>query len=158
MMAQVYEVAHQIRELLNSGALRERDQLPPVLDLAREYGCPPTVVVRALGILKGERRLYAVRGRGHYVMDEETRTKLYEIRMMETMTGELIRLVADGTMEPGFRLAPLAQLALNYGVPYRTAAGIIRGLAIRGILAAGPGDFRVAPNGPRIARGALGAP
>ena len=63
-----HQVYLDLRSMLDSGAWREGDRLPPERELATRYGCSLITVRHALGELAREGRIERTRGRGTHVL------------------------------------------------------------------------------------------
>ena len=63
-----HQVYLDLRALLDAGAWREGDRLPPERELATRYGCSLITVRHALGELAREGRIERTRGRGTHVL------------------------------------------------------------------------------------------
>lgn len=60
-------IAQQIRSMIEDGALRPGDRLPPLKNLAEEFGCSRATVREALGALRGQGLVEFRHGDGTYV-------------------------------------------------------------------------------------------
>ena len=63
-----HQVYLDLRSMLDAGAWREGDRLPPERELATRYGCSLITVRHALGELAREGRIERTRGRGTFVL------------------------------------------------------------------------------------------
>ena len=63
-----HQVYLDLRSMLDAGAWRPGDRLPPERELAARYGCSVITVRHALGELAREERIERTRGRGTYVL------------------------------------------------------------------------------------------
>ena len=63
-----HQVYLDLRSMLDAGAWREGDRLPPERELAARYGCSLITVRHALGELAREGRIERTRGRGTHVL------------------------------------------------------------------------------------------
>jgi GntR family transcriptional regulator len=63
-----HQVYVDLRSMLDAGAWREGDRLPPERELASRYGCSLITVRHALGELAREGRIERTRGRGTHVL------------------------------------------------------------------------------------------
>jgi len=63
-----HQVYLDLRSMLDAGAWREGDRLPPERELASRYGCSLITVRHALGELAREGRIERTRGRGTHVL------------------------------------------------------------------------------------------
>jgi len=63
-----HQVYLDLRSMLDGGAWREGDRLPPERELAARYGCSLITVRHALGELAREGRIERTRGRGTHVL------------------------------------------------------------------------------------------
>ncbi|MCL6631352.1 MAG: FadR family transcriptional regulator [Alicyclobacillus herbarius] len=62
-----YRIAQQIRGMIEEGVLRPGDRLPPLAELAEQFGCSRATVREALGALRGQGLVEFRHGNGTYV-------------------------------------------------------------------------------------------
>lgn len=92
----IYEqVRDNLRRLMVSGAIQEREKLPSVRSLASNLAINPNTIQRAYESLEAEGYVYSIPGKGSFAaprtgVDEERRDRL--LGQFDSLTAELLYL------------------------------------------------------------------
>jgi GntR family transcriptional regulator len=115
-----HQVYLDLRSMLDAGAWREGDRLPPERELAARYGCSLITVRHALGELAREGRIERTRGRGTHVLrqriDHDFAGTLSFAEQMERHGLNAQTRVVSARLEPAGE-AVAAALELSLGRP-----------------------------------------
>jgi GntR family transcriptional regulator len=99
------QVADRLRERLDSGELRLGDRFPSETELIDEFGVSRSTVRDGLKVLINEGRAEALRGKGVFVREPVTRTKLIfrdPVSVLAASVGGRRRAMKDDAHDQGF--------------------------------------------------------
>ncbi|MER6131893.1 GntR family transcriptional regulator [Streptomyces sp. NPDC001815] len=131
------EIETIVRQRLADGTYATRTWLPPVRDLAREFGTSATTVSRALAPLQREKLLGSQSGtQGLYVIDPTGPTAVVAkpARHVARLEAEMRRRLREHVYPPSSRLPATYQLAAEFGVTPRVMAQVFQPLRAEGLI------------------------
>ena len=100
------QLMEQIKHAVETGAIREGEQLPTIRKVAEELAMNPNTVARSYRELEREGVIEVRHGSGAYVVDQATSSKAAAIRRSgEALRHAIEKSVALGLSEPELRRA-----------------------------------------------------
>ena len=96
------QIAHQVLELIDSGALSPGDQLPTTRDLAVRLGVNFNTVARAYRMLDQGEIISTQHGRGTFILEQKDKkkTRKHKVENIEELTRFYIRKATYLGFEP----------------------------------------------------------